>query len=305
MIKKVWIENEQTGILEITLDAAYPDNGIMITAIDGLGPVKADVNTQTSPLIDGSNLKSVQAQQRNIVFHFLLSEALTIEDSRQRLYRYFPLKKTVTITIETDNRLLETSGVVESVEPDIFSSDESVSVSVICPNAYWMDKGGKTEIPMYGVNPLFEFPFSNESLTEPLLEFGELLEDHEKTVTYFGGVGVGMEIKIVVNATVKGFTFYKVNSREKLTIDDEIFKGIVGSYISKGDEININTNVGSKNITVLRNGKTYNILGTLVDQSWTTWPTLQPGENLFYYSADMGTNDMDIFINYQTAYLGV
>lgn len=305
MIKKVSIENEKMGLLEIILNEAYPDNGIMITAIDGLGPVKADVNTQTSPLLDGSSLKSVQAQQRNVVFHFLLSEAITIEDSRQRLYRHLPLKEPIKIIIQTDNRFLSTKGIVESVEPDIFSSEESVSASIICPNSYWIAEDGDEEIPMYGVDPLFEFIFSNESLTEPLLEFGEILEDHEKTVYYNGGVGVGMVIKIVCHATVKGFTFYKVNSREKLTIDDEIYKSIVGSYISKGDEITINTNVGSKNITVLRNGKEHNILGTLIDQSWTTWPTLQPGENTFYYSADIGSSDIDMFINYKLAYLGV
>ena len=111
--------------------------------------------------------------KRNIVMNliFLQSPIETIEDIRQKSYKYFPIKKKIYITIETDNHISETEGYVESNEPDIFSDMEGTSISIICPNPFFYSKK-LNETIFSGVESAFEFPFENNSITEPLLELG-------------------------------------------------------------------------------------------------------------------------------------
>ena len=101
-------------------------------------------------------------------------------EKRSRMYgrnptNTFRQKKSVEIIIETDNRYVRTSGYVESNEPNIFSSQEGTSISIICPDPFFYSAGedGNNVTDFYSIDPMFEFPFSNESLTEPLLVFGD------------------------------------------------------------------------------------------------------------------------------------
>ena len=61
----------------------------------------------------------------------------SIEDLRQKSYKYFPLKKSVELTIETDNRYVKTTGYVESNEPNIFSSQEGSLIFFIWSFSYF------------------------------------------------------------------------------------------------------------------------------------------------------------------------
>lgn len=162
----------------IKLDLREPEvSGFLIKSVTGLGPVKATVNTTEVVTNDGSMFNSARLSQRNIVFQIVFVDTVygeTIEDVRQKSYKYFPAKKSVEIIIETDNRYVRTSGYVESNEPNIFSSQEGTSISIICPDPFFYSAGedGNNVTDFYSIDPMFEFPFSNESLTEPLLVFG-------------------------------------------------------------------------------------------------------------------------------------
>lgn len=158
-------------------ELAFPEkSGFAVQSISGLGPSKADINTTEISTNDGSLYNSARVNSRNIVMSLKLMFNPQIEDTRQDSYKYFPIKKKVTLLIETDNRICETYGYVESNEPDIFSSDEMTQISIVCPDPYFYSAGpdGTNTTIFYGVEPLFEFAFSNESLTESLIEFGEI-----------------------------------------------------------------------------------------------------------------------------------
>ena len=62
---------------------------------------------------------------------------------------------------ETDNRMCETTGWVESNEPTIFSREEGCQISVICPDPYFYSLSKDSTI-FSGIEPALEFPFSNE-----------------------------------------------------------------------------------------------------------------------------------------------
>ena len=184
----------------IKLELGKPDvSGFLIKSVTGLGPVKATVNTTEVVTNDGSMFNSARLSQRNIVFQIVFVDTVygeTIEDVRQKSYKYFPAKKSVEIIIETDNRYVRTSGYVESNEPNIFSSQEGTSISIICPDPFFYSAGedGNNVTDFYSIDPLFEFPFSNESLTEPLLVFGEIQIKTEGVITYYGDAEIGVTI---------------------------------------------------------------------------------------------------------------
>ena len=90
-------------------ELAFPEeSGFAVQSISGLGPSKADINTTEISTNDGSLYNSARVNSRNIVMSLKLMFNPQIEDTRHDSYKYFPIKKKVTLLIETDNRICET-----------------------------------------------------------------------------------------------------------------------------------------------------------------------------------------------------
>lgn len=301
MIKSVTVTNYLNE--SIVLELRFPEkSGFLIKSIKGLGPPKASINTTDVASSDGSLYNSARAEARNIVLSLKLLASPTIELVRQKSYKYFPLKKKVKLTIETDTKTVEANGYVESNEPDIFNKSETTSISIICPDPY-LYSNKKTTTVFYGVYPNFEFPFSNESLTDNLIEFGIIESNTRQTVHYDGDIEVGMVINIHAIGEVRNLTIYNTLTRESMRIDDEKFKAIVGSGIQASDDIIISTIKNSKSIQLLRDGVYTNILNCL-DKN-TDWFQLSKGDNIFAFTADYGTTNIEFRIEHQNAYEGI
>lgn len=304
MIKTVTVTNYLGESLTLELKNPW-DIGIAITKIEGLGPVKADINSTEISSGDGARFNSARIGTRNIVFTFRLLEAPTVEDSRQKTYKYFPIKTNVTLLFETDNRLCQITGYVESNKPNIFSEEEDTQISIICPNPYFisMENGGMNSVVFFGSEPTFEFPFSNESLTDPLIIFGNIKLRQEEIVIYDGDSQVGFIIKMHALGEVRQITIYNTKTRESMKIDTDILNEITGSGIIAGDEITISTIKGDKHITLLRDGEEINILNVLGKD--VDWFQLAKGDNRFAYICEYGAENLEFSINYQTLYEGV
>lgn len=162
MIKYIELTNYKNDTLKI--DIFNPKtSGFDIRKIDGLGPVKADITTTKLVTSDGDYYNNARANGRNIVLTLGLNIVPelginSIEDCRQLLYKYCPLKKKLKFNIITDNREIYTYGYVESNQPDIFSEDETVQISLICPNS-WFNSGSDQTSKISNVKALFKFPF--------------------------------------------------------------------------------------------------------------------------------------------------
>lgn len=293
----------------IKLDLWKPEtSGFLIKSITGLGPVKATVNTTEVITNDGSIFNSSRLSQRNIVFHLIFVDTIygeTIEDVRQKSYKYFPAKKMVEIVIETDNRLVRTSGYVETNEPNIFSSREGTSISIICPDPFFYSIGedGNNVTDFYTIDPMFEFPFSNESLTEPLLIFGEIQLKTEGVVTYHGDAEIGVMIYIHAIGPASNINIYNTETREVMKIDTDKLKKLTGKGLVASDDIIINTSKGDKSITLVREGVSYNILNCL-DKN-TDWFMLEKGDNVFAFTAETGVTNLQFRIENKVVYEGV
>lgn len=285
------------------LDLYHPeDSGFEVHEITGLGPAKANINTTESATNDGTSFNSSRLNSRNIVLTLGFRECPTIEDARQKSYKYFPIKQKVKLLFHTDRRTAEATGYVESNEPNIFSDKETTQVSVICPDPYFYKEG--TNVTMFsGVIPLFEFPFSNESLTEPLLEMGSIVTDTQKVITYDGDASVGMVIYIHALGEVDNLVIYNSKTREKFKINTDRIEAMTGSGISAGDDLIISTVDGDNYITLRRNGIDINILNS-IDRN-ASWFKLSKGENIFAYAAEYGTSNVQFRIENRVIYEGI
>lgn len=290
----------------IKLDLARPEqSGFVVTSVTGLGSGKANINMTEVATNDGGLFNSSRLPSRNIVISLKYLWHDSIEDARQLSYKYFPIKKKLTLLIETDNRQAEIDGYTETNEPTIFSKDEGSDISIVCPNPFFYSAGkdGINTTIFYGVEPLFEFPFSNESLYECLLEMGRIQNQTEKTIVYSGDAEIGVTIAIHAIGEARNITIYNTGTREIMRIDTDKLKAFTGSGIIPGDEIIICTVKGQKSITLLRNGKTTNILNCLDKNA--DWFQLAKGDNIFAYTVEEGRANLQFRIENRIVYEGV
>ena len=304
MIKSVTITNHLDE--SIKLDLFNPEeSGFIIKSIEGLGPVKANINFKELATNDGAIDNSARLSSRNIVMSLQFMESPTIEETRLKSYKYFPIKRNVKFLIETDSRICETIGRVETNVPTIFSNAEGCQISILCSNPYFYSAGenGTNQTIFYGTEPLFEFPFSNESLTEDLIEFGSIENRTEGTIYYDGDAEIGITIQIHAVGEAEGLVIYNTKTREIMRINDDKLKSLMGSGIQAGDEITITTSRGEKGIYMLRSGVTTNILNSL--EKPIKWFQLSKGDNTFAYTASAGLTNLQFRIENKVIYEGV
>lgn len=302
MIQSIFVYNYVGDGIEIKLGEGEPEHGMIITNIEGIGPPKATISMTNVYSMDGSIFNSSRVANRNIVLTLRFNFAPTIEDTRLRTYKYFPVKKPLRMIIQTDNRLVETVGYVETNNPEIFTDAEQTQISIICDDPYFYSVVTNATI-FFGTAPLFEFEFSNESLTEPLIEFGRIENSYEKTIYYDGDFDIGVQIYIHAIGECGDITIYNTGTREMMLIYNDKIKQITGSGIVTGDDIIINTQRGQKSITLLRGGIYINILNALDKDS--QWLQLAQGDNTFAYEASFGSEFLIFEIDNQIIYEGV
>ncbi len=302
MIQSVTITNESNESLTIKLTESEPESGLIIMSITGIGATKADINTTAMAITDGSVYNSSRGTERNIVMTLLFTYADSIEETRHRAYQYFPTKKKVSIRFDTDERSSVISGYVESNEPEIFNKKESAQISIICPDPYFYSLSDNDTV-FSGIEAMFEFAFENDSLTEPLLEFGEVMRNRERNIYYDGDADIGVTITIHATGDVGDFTIYNVGTREYMRFSVEKLRAITGRGFGNGDDIIINTKRGEKSVQLLRAGVYRNVLNCLDRDS--KWLQLKKGNNVVAFQATKGEEFMELYISNKVLYMGV
>lgn len=308
MIRAVTVINHLGDSLRMELGNPQA-NGFLITSITGLGPGYASVNMTESSVKDGATFDSARLPSRNIVIAVEYLWDPTIEDSRQKTYKYFPIKKPVTLIFETDNRTCYISGYIEGNEPDIFRSDSKGQISILCEDPYFYAydtvTSGVMTTMLASLEPLFEFPFENASPTTPLLEFGRYNNINEGNIIYNGDAEVGVIITLRASGIIENITIANVTgaTQQVIKIDTARIKTLTGSSIVEGDIITINTIKDNKSVTLFRDGETFNILSALGKDS--DWINLYKGDNLFIYTADSGAEYISLTVENTIRYAGI
>ena len=231
MIKSVTVYQKQDKSDAFTMVLTDPTNvsdasGFAIDKIDGLGPVEADINT-TEMVVDGDLFNSARVGKRNIVMDliFYSETGVGIEEVRQRSYQLFPVKKTVYLEIEADNRTVWTRGYIEKNEPEIFSDESKTQVSIICPDPKLYDSD--------------------------ILQVSELTPGSEVSVNYPGEVETGGLLELRVNASVvapahDGVPAFMVSCTCSQADPKSISIFTPNGGFVQGDVIKINSTTGNK-----------------------------------------------------------
>lgn len=255
MIESVTVTNFKGETIVIELSNPQ-SSGFAVTGITGLGPVKAEVNTVSYAMRNGSLFSSARIDNRNIVFGllFMPSDGDTIEDVRQRSYRYFPVMSKVELVFKTGNRNARITGYVESNEPDIFSQLESTQISIICPDPYFYDNSTKQKVAFLEKRGLFHFPFFNSGSVKEI-KMGEIYKMKTKSFSYNGNTPTGVTIDLAFFGEVTG----KISISNKATEQTIVFdtSQLSGSNkLGSGDAVEICTRSGEKYARLKKNGST-------------------------------------------------
>lgn len=314
MIRSVTVTNVLGE--SIKMELAKPEkSGFAVYSIDGLGPVTGSINIASLATADGGIFHSARLPSRNILMTLGLLFAETVEEARHLSYRYFPVKKPVSLSIETDQRICDISGYVEANEIDIFSREETAQISILCPNPYFFAGGErrKTEVTFAVNTSTFAFPFGNE-LSESTagdretapggLQFGLLTDDSLQTIWYEGDADTGFEMILDAAGAIGGkITVANAETQEAMVLDMDKVESMTGAGFGLGDSIEVSTVRGEKRITLIRNGNRTNILGCLEKDS--DWLLLRKGDNIFQYAATSGGVYLGFRVRYDTLYEGV
>ena len=301
MIDRIIVTNPKDETLILSL--RNPDDaGLYVQEIDGLGPSKANINTSELATVDGSLYSSSRMTERNIVLTLGMLESPTIEAARLRTYKYFPIKKQVRLLFETDARFAEVVGYVESNEPVIFSNRQTTQISILCPDPAFYE-AGESQTVFSGIRPMFEFPFSNESLEEDLIEFGQILLDTRAILTYNGDIDTGVIITINATGAANDINIFNTMTYEKMIIDTNRIVALTGQGFGQGDAIIISTIRGNRYARLLREGVYTNIISALDKNS--DWFQISSGDNLFAFTAAGGESSLMINFVYRNAYGGI
>lgn len=133
--------------------ATARSNPFLLLDIQGLGPVPASLGFDPYGSVDGEQFSSAHVGKRNIVIKFGLNpnheNSEGAETLRQISYQYFMPKSEINIKLQTTEvGYCTISGVVETCEPNIFSKNPELIVSILCPQPHFK---GLTEKVLTGI----------------------------------------------------------------------------------------------------------------------------------------------------------
>lgn len=291
---------------ELKLDLFNPfASGLAVTKIDGLGPAEANINTTDISTNDGSIYNSARLDPRYIDISLRFVGTVSPEETRLTIYRFFPIKKKISLIIETDSRLCKCDGYIEKNDVDIFSRTSGTKISIVCPDPYFYSLKSEDNIvtKFFGSEPVFEFPFSNESLTDNLIEFTVLNTISTGSVYYKGDADIGVIITITAYGECGDIVISNTNTQEQMVFSNEKLKTLTGQSIKAKDQIIISTIRGDKSVKLIRDGIITNVLNCIGRDA--DWFQLSRGDNPFVYSTDHGIKNLQFEMQSSTVYEGI
>lgn len=312
MIYKIVARNPKNELLE--MDIRHPEkSGINVKNVTGITPIGAEIYSTPFGSIDGGIYVGSRVPSRNIVMTLGMyneetetGEVKSIEDARMKLYNFFRIKDWVNLVFYTSQRILQVLGYVESAETDIFSDDETATVSIICVDP-WFYSSDYSEIGFAGITNIFEFPASSEkgsNIPAKLIQFGSISIDTRTTIHYEGDIKTGFNMYITFLGTdFHNIYFYNMDTRERMDMYTDQITALTGYPLSTGDELQISTVSGKRTAYLVRGGEYKNVI-SMIDKN-ADWFQLTKGYNVFAFASDMGVENISIRLSYRDAYAGI
>lgn len=280
------VQNTKNNVLELT----HNESQFQIVKIEGLNPPNAQINISNIAGMDGAKFNSSFVNSRNIVIYIKLNG--DVEGNRIELYSFFRIKQWCKFYYKNQRRDVYIEGYVENVDCDLFSNNEIIQISILCPQPYFKD----VDVIIDDISKTvaaFEFPFAIDSNG---IEFSTFEQSRISTITNNSEIENGLTIKINVLSNCNKIQIRNTTTSETFTINYNCIKN---------DIITINTYKGEKSVTLKRGTTTTNLFTSLSNNS--KFFQLEIGNNFFSYLVDDGTNDgaVEILFEHNTIYGGV
>lgn len=282
------IENSNGDVLTLTgKEPVY-----QVLKIMGLNPPQAQINMSTIVGLDGAKFNSSKLNTRNLVLTVKING--NVEQNRLQLYKYFPTKEHCTFYYTNNSLDAYIEGYVENVECDYFTNSETAQISIICPQPYFKSID-EIIVDSSNVFAQFEFPFSID-IGDPVII--STIEDEDSIVVNNASESsTGAIITINILEAINSIELKNTVTGEDMVLDYSF---------AENDTIVINTNKGSKSITLIRGGVSSNLFSAL--QQGSDFIQLQQGVNRIDYICDDGDTDnsaVKITFTFALIYRGV
>lgn len=258
------------------------ETGLAVGSIEGLGPGKAVVASASYGLFDGGYISAMAYGIRNIVFNLIPLDSPSVQENRYKLYSYCQIGKQVELSFQfdwTNGPWFTIDGIIESVEPTIFSKNQAIQVSILCPQPFFESWKG--------------------------LQTAKISYPSSTIISYEGSVRTGYVYTLTAKGTVSG-TFYLDHGPGRQRIDLRLLDSTNNTKMESGDQITISSLDGDKFARYRRksSGATFNILKAM--QSSENFLYLSPGDNTIRYSiVGTGASLLDVQVEYKTLYSGL
>lgn len=258
MITKVEVRNSQGDLLSLTLSDPTP--GLLIQEIGGLGPVKANLVSSSFARLDGETYQSARREARDISFKIDLRPdyvTTSVSDLRDYLYEFFMPKAQVFLRFFRSSGLyVDIGGKVETFDPQIFTEEPQVDISIRCFNPDFIDP-----------NPV-------------VLEGSTVSDNTDTLINYTGTIETGILFTLNVDRDLSEFSIYHTPPDGSLrTLEFATPLPLVAD-----DVLQISTIPGSKFVILTRSSSESSLLYGISPQS--NWIEFIRGTNAFRVYAE-------------------
>jgi len=260
---EVFSASESAPELQLGNLALANSDPVQIRDIDGLGPVKANINTTALASGRGEVLQGTTTGKRNIVLSLGLNPdwaAQTMSSLRQLLYAYFLPEAWCKLRFFSDHLpVVDIEGYVESFEPNIFSQDPEIQVSIVCPKP--------------------DFIEADATYLSGVVDTGE--EEH--VFDYLGTVPTGFEMRVESSAENVAYTGNLAVIVKSPTVPQTFEVDPITIDATRNFKLStVRNHKRVQNVTT-SDGTVLNRLSAMTDVS--VWPELKPGENALTVAA--------------------
>lgn len=154
---------------------------------------------------------------------------------------------------------------------------------------YWVSTHEQA-VQISGLEPLFKFPWN---MSKPYM-LGNRIESHFANIYCEGNVPTEFKVRFIAQGNVSNPKIGKVGSTEFIKIE---------KTLGKGEEILVDTSLGSISVTHIKNNVRTNVIGLVTLDS--TFFKLNMGDNILTYEATSGVDVLDCILYHADVRTGV
>lgn len=263
--------------------------------IDNQTAVASNLSSVLIGGADGDTINNIQAQPRTIILDLRILK--DVELTKRSILNVIKLKQKGKIRWEQEDKIVEITGLIESIEMPRWENGVIMQISIHCGQPFWEDIDETvSEINQFlDLHYFTDYPNDMLYFPDDGIVIGEYDVTRSRTINNTGDVSVGMEILInafdtATNPIIRSATgeFFGIGHGT----------GNRQVVMNAGDVIRINTKKDEKAVTL--NG--VNMLGKIKPNS--TWLQLQAGTNVFSIDSDeQGVENMTFQLTYKKRYV--